>query len=115
MVAQRRDQAVTGTRRRHARRRIAPGWPSRREREDSSAVVRIGVRAETDWLARAGAEREGDVTPRVEEGRRGRQMQDEAPYRPDDVDAELEQALTEVRHLRARTRGCAQPEAAMPA
>ena len=32
-------------------------------------------------------------------------MQDEAPYRPDDVDAEFEQALTQECHLRAGTGG----------
>src|SRR5713226_2953499 len=64
------------------------------------------------WLAGAGAEREGDVTPGVEEGRRGRQMEDDAAHRPDDMDAELEQALTQRGHLRAgagRVRG-PQPE-----
>src|SRR5712692_3222659 len=64
------------------------------------------------WLAGAGAEREGDVTPDVEEGRRGRQMEDDAAHRPDDMDAELEQALTQRGHLRAgagRVRG-PQPE-----
>jgi hypothetical protein len=45
---------------------------------------------EPDGLARAGTEREGDVTPGVEKGRRGRQMEDDAARRTDDMDAELE-------------------------
>src|SRR3989442_1296616 len=66
-----------------------------------------------DWgLARAGTKRESDVTPRVKEGGRGRQVEDDAAHRVDDVDAELEQPLTQRGHLRAgagRARG-AQPE-----
>src|SRR6266542_3896447 len=64
------------------------------------------------WLAAAGAEREGDVTPGIEEGRRGRQMEDDAAHRRDDMDAELEQPLTQRGHLRVgagRARG-PQPE-----
>src|SRR6266496_4644575 len=64
------------------------------------------------WLAAAGAEREGDVTPGIEEGRRGRQMEDDAAHRRDDMDAELEQPLTQRGHLRVgagRPRG-PQPE-----
>src|SRR6266403_6307674 len=64
------------------------------------------------WLAGAGAEREGDVPPGIEEGRRGRQMEHEAAHRPDDMDAEREQPLSQRGHLRAgagRARG-PQPE-----
>src|SRR5437867_4665244 len=56
---------------------------------------------EPDGLARAGAEGEGDVPPGVEKGRRGRQMEDDAAHRTDDMDAELEQSLTQRGHLRA--------------
>ena len=63
-------------------------------------------------LARAGAEREGDVTPGVEEGRRRRQMEDDAAHRADDADAQLEEPLAQRRHLRARAgrAGGPQPE-----
>src|SRR2546426_9061247 len=62
------------------------------------------------WLAGAGAEREGDVTPGVEEGCRGRQMEDDAAHRADDVDAELEQPLTQRGHLRAGAGGARGPQ-----
>src|SRR6266851_10078665 len=62
------------------------------------------------WLAGAGAEREGDVTPGVEERRRGRQMEDDAAHRPDDMDAELEQPLTQRGHLRAGAGGARGPQ-----
>src|SRR6266498_6033244 len=57
-------------------------------------------RGRGSWLAGAGAEREGDMTPGIEEGRRGRQMEDDAAHRRDDMDAELEQPLTQRGHLR---------------
>src|SRR6266496_126708 len=69
-------------------------------------------RGRGSWLAGAGAEREGDVTPDIEEGRRGRQMEDDAAHRSDDMDAELEQPFTQRGHLSVgagRPRG-PQPE-----
>ncbi len=77
------------TSRSHARGGIAPRPCQRREREHSSAQA-------TDWRARgfvglacAGAERERDVPPGIEEGRRCRQMEDDAARRSDDVDASV--------------------------
>src|SRR2546426_5680100 len=62
------------------------------------------------WLAGAGAEREGDVTPGVEERRRGRQMEDDTAHRRDDMDAEFEQPLTQRGHLRAGADGARGPQ-----
>ena len=90
------------------------GQPDRlSESEAQTAPPGRAIRsARTVGLARAGAEREGDVSPRVDEWRGGRQMQDDAADRDDDMDAELEQPLAERGHLRTgagRARG-PQPE-----
>src|SRR5207247_10182679 len=73
---------------------------------------RAFVAGERGWLAGASAEREGDVTPRVKEGRRGRQVENNAAHRSDDMDAELEQPFTQRGHLRVGAgRPCGpQPE-----
>ena len=56
-------------------------------------------------LAGAGAEREGDVPPRVAVGGRARQVEDDAAHGDDDVDTQFEQSLAQPRHLGAGTRG----------
>src|SRR2546425_4254609 len=62
-------------------------------------------------LAGTGAERERDVTPRVEVRRRGREMQNDAAHGDDHVDAQFEQALAQPRYLGARARGVRGPQA----
>ena len=57
-----------------------------------------------------GAEREGDVTPGVEERRRCWQMEDDAAHRADDKDAEFEQPLPQREHLRAGARRARRPQ-----
>src|SRR3990172_1223642 len=112
MVAQRRNGKGTARRRRRARPNRTRTGVSDGDAETAPPGRTIGESEEAWWLARAGAEREGDVTPGVEEGRRRRQMEDDAAHRADDMDAELEQPLTQRGHLRAgagRARG-PQPE-----
>ena len=94
MVAQSRDETMTATRWRHARRRIARDGRRDEDAKPAPPWRLISEREETWWLARAGAECEGDVAPRAEVGYRGRQMQDETAHRRDDVDAELEQPVS---------------------
>ena len=50
------------------------------------------------------------MTPGIEVGRRRRQMQDDAADRDDDMDAQLQQALAQPRHLGAGTRGARGPQ-----
>src|SRR3989454_11143932 len=71
--------------------------------------VNCGERA--PGLPRLGAEREGDVPPRIEEGHRRWQMENDATYRDDDVDAQFEQPLPQPGHLGARTGGAPGPQA----
>ena len=63
-------------------------------------------------LSGAGAECKGDVPRGVEVRRGGRQVQDDAADRADDVRAELEEPVAQPRHLGAGTGGArrAQPE-----
>ena len=56
---------------------------------------------EETWSACARAERERDLTPGGEAGRRRRQMEDDAADRDDDVDAQFEQPLAQPGHLGA--------------
>ena len=60
----------------------------------------------------AGAECKGDVPPGVEVRRGGRQVQDDAADRADDVRVELEEPVAQPRHLGVGTGGArrAQPE-----
>jgi hypothetical protein len=68
----------------------------------------VGTGART--LARAGAEREGDLTPGVTERRRQRQMEDDTPHRADHVDAQLEQPLAQRGDLGARAGRAGGPQ-----
>jgi hypothetical protein len=68
------------------------------------------ARRSVGGLARAGTERKRDVAPRVEVGRRCRQMEDEAAHRHDDVDAEFEQTLPQCGHLGAGARRARGPQ-----
>ena len=63
-------------------------------------------------LAWGGAEREGDVPPRVEVRGGGRQVEDDAAHRGDDVGPQFEQPVPQPGHLGASTGGPrrAQPE-----
>src|SRR3970040_902309 len=80
---------------------------------DSAPPVTTDWRGRGGWLAGARAERERDVAPGVEIGRRRRQMQDNAAHRDDDMDAQFEQSFAQPRHLGAGTRGARGPQPAL--
>jgi len=62
------------------------------------------------WLAGAGAEREGDVTPGVEKRCRRGQMEDDAAHGAQDMDAKFEQPLPQRGHLRPGARRARRPQ-----
>src|SRR5947209_19514630 len=67
-------------------------------------------RGRGSWLAGAGAEREGDVTPSVEKRRRRGQMEDDAAHGAHDMDAKCEQPLPQCGHLRAGAGRARRPQ-----
>ena len=73
---------------------------------------RTGRAVRTYALTGASAEREGDALPGVQVWRRGRQMEDDAARRSDDVGSEFQQPVAQPGDLGARTPGMhrAQPQ-----